>query len=94
VASEAVVINFSGDPRPYTSPPREPVVKWSMDPSEHDEDDETWMDEMMGKGPAEFFVDHIVMPLLGLVFAGVLALIASASIWATMKFVLAIKHMH
>lgn len=79
------VINFSGDPAgsPWSPSPSHP--KPANDELEDWEDEDDFFAEMLEKGPSEFFVDYIVMPMLGLAAVSVIAMIASGSLWVAVK---------
>lgn len=54
------------------------------------EDDESWLRDMMEKSASEFFVDHVIWPLLGATIVALLILVIAGSLWASTKLALAI----
>lgn len=64
--------------------PRDRVVTATYE--DDDEDDSIWQD-LLEKSLAEIFVDHILMPLMGLAIASLLLLISCASIWGSFALV-------
>jgi hypothetical protein len=90
VAGERVSILWRV-PTTYTPPSRERVAQIEYD--ELEDDDAGFWADMMEKSPSEFFVDHIVWPLLGTMIAALLILVITGAVWLSVRMGVDIKAM-
>jgi uncharacterized iron-regulated membrane protein len=70
---------------------RFPTIVTRPEADELDEDDESFFAEMMEKSLSEFFVDHVIWPLLGVAILALLILVITGSLWLSAKMAFDIK---